>query len=138
MQIHFTTREAELLHAVAKAAAVLDIPAFAVGGFVRDKILNRPTKDIDIVCMGDGMELAQAFAKLFKPMPPVSLFKTFGTAQVKFQTGNPLTHRVSYLRVALKLKKIKRDYAKRKQEENKKKLLELLTQLEKQLTLYNK
>jgi putative nucleotidyltransferase with HDIG domain len=85
MQIHFTTGEAELLHAVAKAAAVLDIPAFAVGGFVRDKILNRPTKDIDIVCMGDGMELAQAFAKLFKPMPPVSLFKTFGTAQVKFQ-----------------------------------------------------
>ena len=85
MQIHFTTREAELLHAVAKAAAVLDIPAFAVGGFVRDKILDRPTKDIDIVCMGDGMELAQEFAKLFKPLPPVSLFKTFGTAQVKFQ-----------------------------------------------------
>ena len=85
MQIHFTSREAELLHAVAKAAAVLDIPAFAVGGFVRDKILERPTKDIDIVCMGDGMELAQAFAKSFKPMPPVSLFKTFGTAQVKFQ-----------------------------------------------------
>jgi putative nucleotidyltransferase with HDIG domain len=85
MQIHFTSREAELLHAVAKAAAVLDIPAFAVGGFVRDKILERPTKDIDIVCMGDGMELAQAFAKLFKPTPPVSLFKTFGTAQVKFQ-----------------------------------------------------
>jgi poly(A) polymerase len=85
MQIHFTSREAELLLAVAKAAAVLDIPAFAVGGFVRDKILERPTKDIDIVCMGDGMELAQAFAKLFKPTPPVSLFKTFGTAQVKFQ-----------------------------------------------------
>ncbi len=85
MQIHFTSREAELLHAVAKAAAVLDISAFAVGGFVRDKILERPTKDIDIVCMGDGMELAQAFAKLFKPTPPVSLFKTFGTAQVKFQ-----------------------------------------------------
>ena len=85
MQIHFTTREAELLHAVAKAAADLNIPAFAVGGFVRDKILDRPTKDIDIVCMGDGMELAQRFAKLFKPTPPVSLFKTFGTAQVKFQ-----------------------------------------------------
>jgi putative nucleotidyltransferase with HDIG domain len=84
MQIHFTQREAVLLKAVAKAAAHLGIPAFAVGGFVRDKILDRPTKDIDIVCLGDGMALAQAFAKLFKPTPPVSLFKTFGTAQVKF------------------------------------------------------
>ena len=84
MQIEFTEREAQLLKAVAEAAAALGIPAFAVGGFVRDKILNRPTKDIDIVCLGDGMELAQAFSKLFKPTPPVSLFKTFGTAQVKF------------------------------------------------------
>ena len=84
MQIEFTEREAQLLKAVAEAAATLGIPAFAVGGFVRDKILDRPTKDIDIVCLGDGMELAQAFSKLFKPTPPVSLFKTFGTAQVKF------------------------------------------------------
>ena len=84
MQIHFTDRETELLHAVAKAATGLGVPAFAVGGFVRDKILDRPTKDIDIVCLGDGMALAQAFSKLFKPTPPVSLFKTFGTAQVKF------------------------------------------------------
>jgi putative nucleotidyltransferase with HDIG domain len=84
MDIQFTDREDVLLKAVAEAAAGLGIPAFAVGGFVRDKILNRATKDIDIVCLGDGMELAQAFAKQFKPMPPVSLFKTFGTAQVKF------------------------------------------------------
>lgn len=84
MQIQFTEREGELMKAVAEAAAKIGIPAFAVGGFVRDKILNRPTKDIDIVCLGDGMELAQAFAGLFYPTPPVSLFKTFGTAQVKF------------------------------------------------------
>lgn len=84
MQIQFTEREGELMKAVAEAAAKIGIPAFAVGGFVRDKILNRPTKDIDIVCLGDGMELAQAFAGLFHPTPPVSLFKTFGTAQVKF------------------------------------------------------
>jgi putative nucleotidyltransferase with HDIG domain len=84
MQIHFTKREGELMKAVANAAAELGVPAFAVGGFVRDKILDRPTKDIDIVCLGDGMQLAQAFAKLFQPIPPVSLFKTFGTAQVKF------------------------------------------------------
>lgn len=84
MQIQFTEREGELMKAVAEAAVKIGIPAFAVGGFVRDKILNRPTKDIDIVCLGDGMELAQAFAGLFHPTPPVSLFKTFGTAQVKF------------------------------------------------------
>ncbi|MFY8166703.1 MAG: tRNA nucleotidyltransferase, partial [Sediminibacterium sp.] len=84
MQIQFTKREGELMKAVAKAAAELGVPAFAVGGFVRDKILDRPTKDIDIVCLGDGLELAQAFARSFHPMPPVSLFKTFGTAQVKF------------------------------------------------------
>jgi len=85
MQIHFTQRESLLLKSVAQAAAQLGIPAFAVGGFVRDKILDRPTKDIDIVCLGDGMALAQTFAKLFHPKPPVSLFKTFGTAQVKFE-----------------------------------------------------
>ncbi|MEN9696747.1 MAG: hypothetical protein RLZ56_168, partial [Bacteroidota bacterium] len=84
MQIQLDNRETELLQAVAEAAAKIGVPAFAVGGFVRDKILNRATKDIDVVCIGDGMVLAQAFAKLFHPTPPVSLFKTFGTAQVKF------------------------------------------------------
>jgi poly(A) polymerase len=84
MQIQLNPRETELLKAVAEAAAKIGVPAFAVGGFVRDKILDRPTKDIDIVCIGDGMVLAQAFSKLFHPTPPVALFKTFGTAQVKF------------------------------------------------------
>lgn len=84
MQIQLNQRETELLKAVAVAAEKIGVPAFAVGGFVRDKLLDRPTKDIDIVCIGDGMVLAQAFSKLFKPVPPVSLFKTFGTAQVKF------------------------------------------------------
>ena len=84
MQLQLTSRETALLKAVAEAAAKIGVPAFAVGGFVRDKILERPTKDIDVVCIGDGMALAQAFSKLFHPNPPVSLFKTFGTAQVKF------------------------------------------------------
>ena len=84
MSIQFTDKELALLKVVAKAAAALNTPAFAVGGFVRDKILNRPTKDIDIVCLGDGMQLANEVAKQFNPMPPVSIFKTFGTAQIKF------------------------------------------------------
>ncbi|MCX6331465.1 MAG: HD domain-containing protein [Bacteroidetes bacterium] len=82
--MQFTDKELALLKVVAKAAAALNTPAFAVGGFVRDKILNRPTKDIDIVCLGDGMQLANEVAKQFHPTPPVSIFKTFGTAQIKF------------------------------------------------------
>jgi len=54
-----------------------------IGGFVRDKILGRPTKDMDIVCIGDGILLAEEVAKLFSPQPQVNFFKTFGTAQLK-------------------------------------------------------
>jgi len=86
MQIQFTQEEESIFNIVAKQAASLNTPAFAVGGFVRDKILNRPTKDIDIVCIGDGLALATAFANQFSPRPPVSLFKTFGTAQVKLDS----------------------------------------------------
>ena len=84
MQIQFTANEQALFKEVAAQAAKMGVPAFAVGGFVRDKILNRPTKDIDIVCLGDGLELATAFAGQFQPRPPVSLFKTFGTAKLKY------------------------------------------------------
>ena len=83
MQIKFTATEQALFNLVATEAAKMGIPAYAVGGFVRDRILDRPTKDIDIVCLGDGLALATAFANQFTPRPSVALFKTFGTAQVK-------------------------------------------------------
>ena len=57
--------------------------AYAIGGFVRDKILGRATKDIDIVCLGDGIDLAEKVAEKFSPKPTVNVFKTFGTAQIK-------------------------------------------------------
>jgi len=50
---------------------------------VRDKFLERPTKDIDIVCTGDGIALAQAVADTFRHKPQVNFFKTFGTAQFR-------------------------------------------------------
>lgn len=84
MSFQFTPSELDLFKVVAQSAARLDTPAFAIGGFVRDKILNRNTKDIDIVCLGDGMALASEVAKQYHPSPPVSFFKTFGTAQIKF------------------------------------------------------
>lgn len=83
MQIQFTNREQELLQLIAKCADIINVKAFAVGGFVRDKILNRPCKDIDVVCLGSGIELAKKVAENITPKPYVSYFKNFGTAQIK-------------------------------------------------------
>ena len=63
MKLEFTKREIELLEIVAKSADELNIQAYAVGGFVRDKILNRNCKDIDIVCVGNGIDLAKKIAE---------------------------------------------------------------------------
>jgi putative nucleotidyltransferase with HDIG domain len=63
------------------------MPAYLVGGFVRDKLLGRRTKDADFVCVGDGVELAQEAALLFRPQPKVNFFKNFGTAQFRLHDG---------------------------------------------------
>ncbi|MEX2590402.1 MAG: HD domain-containing protein [Chitinophagales bacterium] len=75
--------EEQVLFKIAEAAQSLGMPAYAVGGFVRDKILKRPTKDIDIVCIGSGIKLAKASAALFPKTSKVSVFKSFGTAMFK-------------------------------------------------------
>ena len=61
----------------------MDVRCYVIGGFVRDKLIGRPTKDIDIVCAGDGIALAHEVAECFLPKPNVSFFKNFGTAQIK-------------------------------------------------------
>jgi poly(A) polymerase len=83
MDIHCTKEELEILEKIAAAAADLQLPCYLIGGFVRDKIIGRQTKDIDIVCLGDGITLAEAVAKRFYPKPEVNFFKNFGTAQIK-------------------------------------------------------
>jgi poly(A) polymerase len=83
MYIHCSDQELVLLKKIAEAAEALDVPCYLIGGFVRDKIIGRPTKDIDIVCLGDGIELANEVSKHFKPKPSVSFFKNFGTAQIR-------------------------------------------------------
>ncbi len=72
-----------LFRAVAWEAKAQGIPAFAIGGYVRDLILGRPCKDIDFVVEGDGMAFAQAVAKRLKA-EPVHVFKNFGTAMFMF------------------------------------------------------
>lgn len=68
---------------VAKAAATLGIEAYVVGGYVRDLVLDRPSKDIDFTCVGSGIVLAQEVAKDFDEHVPLSVFKNFGTAMLK-------------------------------------------------------
>ncbi|MFZ9954810.1 MAG: CCA tRNA nucleotidyltransferase [Flavobacteriales bacterium] len=66
-----------------QAAAELKVNAFVIGGFVRDLYLERPSKDIDIVVEGSGIELAQRAAKNLG-IRNVNVFKSFGTAQFNF------------------------------------------------------
>jgi poly(A) polymerase len=83
MDIRCTEKELFILKKIAQAAADLGVETWLIGGFVRDKILKRPTTDADIVCLGDGIELAKAVAKRFSPVPHVNYFKNFGTAHIK-------------------------------------------------------
>ncbi len=83
MHIKLTDREQLIFNKISNAATSLNVKTFVIGGFVRDKIIDRSTKDADIVCLGDGIELANEVAKLFAPKPTVSFFKNFGTAQIK-------------------------------------------------------
>ncbi|HRD54409.1 MAG TPA: hypothetical protein PKY96_17345, partial [Flavobacteriales bacterium] len=68
-----------LFAAVAAEAAKQNIPAFAIGGYVRDRLIGRPCKDIDFVVEGDGIAFAQAVAERLGS-GQVHVFKNFGTA----------------------------------------------------------
>ncbi len=83
MDIQCSEWELDLFKKIGAAADKLQMPCFLIGGFVRDKLIKRATKDADIVCVGDGIQLAQEVANLFQPKPNVHFFKTFGTAQIK-------------------------------------------------------
>jgi poly(A) polymerase len=69
---------------VRQSSRELEISSFVIGGFVRDLILKRPSKDIDIVCVGSGIELARQVAKHMGENVNVTFFKNFGTAMLKY------------------------------------------------------
>ena len=83
MYIQCNDKEQLVLEKIALSAEAMGISCYLIGGFVRDKILGRDTKDIDIVCVGDGIGLAAKVAEKFTPKPEVHFFKHFGTAQIK-------------------------------------------------------
>jgi poly(A) polymerase len=68
---------------ISKLAAQHNVQAYAIGGYVRDIFLNRPSKDIDIVILGNGIAFAEAVAT--KLNVKVSVFKNFGTAMLRYQ-----------------------------------------------------
>ncbi len=85
MDIRVSDRESFVFRKIAAAAAELQVPCYLIGGFVRDRLIGRPTKDADIVCAGDGIKLAHKVAETLQPRPSVSFFKNFGTAQIKWE-----------------------------------------------------
>jgi poly(A) polymerase len=66
-----------------ESADALQLETYLIGGFVRDLILRRPSKDIDVVCVGNGIELAQEVANRLGNKAQFAFFKNYGTAQVK-------------------------------------------------------
>jgi poly(A) polymerase len=83
MQIPLTARELFIFNKITRATRNINTQSFIIGGFVRNKILGIAVKDADILCLGNGMQLAEEVANNFSPKPPVSFFKTYGTAQIK-------------------------------------------------------
>jgi poly(A) polymerase len=75
--------EKKILSIITECGKDLGVPVFAVGGYIRDKLIGRESKDIDIVCLGDGIQLAEYVASRLKPMPSVNVYSRFGTAMIK-------------------------------------------------------
>ncbi|NBW36914.1 MAG: HD domain-containing protein [Cytophagia bacterium] len=69
---------------VSRCAKEVGVEAYVVGGYVRDLLLKRPSKDIDFVCVGSGIALAEQVAKVLGPNVNVTVFKNFGTAHISF------------------------------------------------------
>lgn len=69
---------------VGAVADELSVETFVVGGYVRDIFLARTSKDIDFVCVGSGIDLAEAVARKMGPKVKVNVFRNFGTAQIMF------------------------------------------------------
>ena len=75
----------DIFHKISEAADELSVECYVVGGYVRDLFLERPSNDIDVVVVGSGIEVASALKKMLGRKAHLSVFRNFGTAQVKYQ-----------------------------------------------------
>lgn len=70
---------------LSEVADAIGVPCYVVGGYVRDIILDRPSKDIDVVVVGSGIKVAESYAKQLGRGARLAVFRNFGTAQVKYR-----------------------------------------------------
>ena len=75
----------ELFHQISEAADRLGVECYVVGGYVRDIFLERPSNDIDVVVVGSGIKVAEELKQMLGRKAHLSVFRNFGTAQVKFR-----------------------------------------------------
>lgn len=83
MEFFFYEDELPIAKLIGSVGDELGYPTYTVGGFVRDRLINRPTKDMDIVCVGDGIRLATAVSEKLGMKGAITVFKRFGTAMLK-------------------------------------------------------
>ena len=83
MRINDPKIENPVLHLIGETADRMGLECYVIGGWVRDLILHRPSTDIDVVVIGSGIALAEEVAKQLGKKAHLSVFKTYGTAQVK-------------------------------------------------------
>lgn len=76
---------ADIFRTISQVADDMQLECYVIGGYVRDIFLHRPSKDIDVVTIGKGIDLAKAVAKQLGKNVHLSVFKNFGTAQVKYK-----------------------------------------------------
>ena len=79
---HFNRKVFKLL---SETADEMNMECYVVGGYVRDLLLHRPSKDIDVVVVGSGIQMAEKFSSKLGKGSHISVFKNFGTAQVKYR-----------------------------------------------------
>lgn len=75
----------DIFHLIGEAADELHLDCYVVGGYVRDIFLERPSNDIDVVVVGSGINVADALRRKLGRKAHISVFKNFGTAQVKYK-----------------------------------------------------
>jgi poly(A) polymerase len=75
--------ERKIFELLQECGKELNVPVYIVGGYVRDRLLGRPSKDMDIVTVGSGIELARQLSAKLRPIPRLTVYQRFGTAMIK-------------------------------------------------------